>query len=143
MTQELFVVAFDGKDTAVVDYAVRRAGKSDAALHIVHVLEWSPYAFLTPQEIEERHRERTAELARADTEVMQPVLEKAKAAGVSVTGEVRHGSVVSIVCDIAKDKKAEKLFVGRNGDSSLSARIFGSVAIGLAQASPIPIVIVP
>lgn len=143
MTKETFIVAYDGSHDAVVDYAIKRALKADAALHIVHVLEWSPFAFLTPEEIEQRHRARTEELARADREVLQPILAKAKAAGVEVSGEVRFGAVVSILCDIALSKDAEQMFTGRTGDTPLKARMFGSVAIGLAQASPVPIVIVP
>lgn len=143
MTKELFVVAYDGTGTTVVDYAIKRAGKADASLHVVHVLEWSPFAFLTPDEIETRHAKRSAELERADKVVMRPMLDRAKAAGIEATGEVRFGSAVSILCDIAKEKKAEKMFTGRTGDTPLKARVFGSVAIGLAQASPVPIVIVP
>ncbi len=143
MTKEVFVVAYDGNGTTVVDYATKRASKADAALHIVHVLEWSPFSFLTPEEIEQRHARRSEELARADKDVMQPILDRVKAAGVEVSGEVRFGAAVSILCDIAKAKNAEKMFVGRTGDAPLKARVFGSVAIGLAQASPVPIVIVP
>lgn len=143
MTKEIFVVGYDGTDTAVVDYAIKRADKAGASLHIVHVLEWSPFAFLTPEEIERRHAKRNEELERAQKVVMQPMLDRAKAAGIEVSGEVRFGSAVSILCDIAKTKNAEKMFVGRTGDTPLKARVFGSVAVGLAQASPIPIVIVP
>lgn len=143
MAKELFVVAYDGNDTSVVDYAIKRAGKSNAALLIVHVLEWSPFAFLTPEEIETRHARRSEELERANKIVMQPMLDRAKAAGLDATGEVRFGSAVSILCDIAKENNAENMFVGRTGDTPLKARVFGSVAIGLAQASPVPIVIVP
>ncbi len=143
MTKEIFVVGYDGSGTAVVDYAIKCAGKANASLHIVHVLEWSPFAFLTPEEIEQRHAKRSAELERAERSVMQPMLDRAKAAGIEASGEVRFGAAVSILCDIAKSKNAEKMFAGRTGDTPLKARVFGSVAIGLAQASPVPIVIVP
>jgi len=143
MTKELFVVAYDGKGTSVVDYAIKRAGKTDATLLIAHVLEWSPFAFLTAEEIENRHAKRSEELARADKIVMRPMLDRAQAAGIEASGEVRFGAAVSILCDIAKEKNAEKMFAGRTGDTPLKARVFGSVAIGLAQASPVPLVIVP
>lgn len=143
MASEIFIVAYDGSHAAVVDYAIKRADRASAALHIVHVLEWSPFAFLTPDEIEQRHAKRSEELARADKEVLQPMLDRAKASGIEATGEVRFGTAVSILCDIAKQKNAEKMFVGRTGESGLKQRVFGSVAIGLAQASSVPIVIVP
>lgn len=142
-SQEIFLVGYDGDDFRVADYALTRAAKSGACLYVVHVLEWSPFSFLTPEEIEERHRKRTEELDRANRDIMQPVLERMRAGGVIADGEVRYGDVVSILCDIAKKKNAEKLFAGRNGAQGLAARMFGSTAIGLIQASPIPVVIVP
>jgi nucleotide-binding universal stress UspA family protein len=140
---EIFLVAYDGDDFRVADYAAACAVKSGAALHVVHVLEWSPFSFLTPEEIEERHRKRTEELNRANDDVMRPVLERLRETGVKAEGEVRHGEVVSILCDIAKKRNVEKLFAGRNGAQGLAARMFGSTAIGLVQASPVPVVIVP
>ena len=128
MAKDLFVVAYDGSHAAVVDYALKRAGRANAALHIVHVLEWSPYAFLTPEEIEQRHAKRGEELARAEKEVMQPMLDRANAAGIETSSEVRFGSAVSILCDVVKAKNAELLFAGRTGDAALKTRVFGSVA---------------
>ena len=132
-----------GDDTRVADYAAARALKAGARLHLVHVLEWSPFTFMTPEEIEDRHRKRGEELARADKEVMAPILARMKAAGIEATGEVRHGQPVSILCDIAKKITAEMIFAGRNGAGGLTARMFGATAIGLVQASPVPVVIVP
>lgn len=143
MSKETFVVAYDGSHSAVVDYAIKRARAASANLHIVHVLEWSPFAFLTPEEIEQRHAERSKELARAEKELLQPMLDRARAAGLEVSAEAKFGSPVSLLCDIAKQKNAEMMFVGRTGDLPLKERVFGSVAVGLAQASPVPLTIVP
>lgn len=143
MTQDLYVVGYDGNDKQVVDVAVKHAKKAEAAIHIVHVLEWSPYAFLTPEEIEDRHRVREEELARAKTEVMQPVLDAVRTAGLSVTGDVHFGAAVSILRDIANQKNAQLLFVARNSAPTLTSKLFGSVAIGLAQSTTVPLVIVP
>ena len=141
MAQEVFVVAYDGTDRHVVDFAVNRAMKEDARLLIVHVLEWSPYSFLTTEELVERHKTRQQELARANETILKPILEKARQAGATVDGEVRYGHVVDLVCSIAKEKNATMIFVGRS--STLSTRVFGSAASGLAQSAPVPTVIVP
>ena len=45
-----------------MEFAVARAKAQNASLTVAHVLEWSPYTFLTPEEIEERHARRTDEL---------------------------------------------------------------------------------
>lgn len=144
MPQELYVVAYEGDDKSnVLDYAVGQAKKSGAALHILHVLEWSPYSFLTPEELEERHARRNEELGRARSAVIDPALERARAAGVEAEGDIRYGSVVDLVVDTAKEMDAAMIFVGRTGGNALTARIFGSVPLGLAQVAPVPTVIVP
>ncbi|MBR9765247.1 MAG: universal stress protein [Rhodobacteraceae bacterium] len=145
MSQELFVVAYEGDDDSgsLLDYAIARAVKEGAALHIVHVLEWSPYSFLTPQEVEERHARRKEELARAKSAIIDPAVEKVAAAGATATGEIRYGQVVELIVEIATTRAAAMIFVGRSGSNSVAARVFGSVPLGLAQLAPVPTVIVP
>lgn len=142
MVKPVFIVAYGGEDRAVVDLAARHARKEGAKLHLVHVLEWSPYSFLTPQELEERHARRKKELARAQEAVMDPVLSDLRATGVEADGEILYGSTVELVLQVTREQNATLIFVGRS-ESTLGARVFGSVSIGLAQAAPVPTVIVP
>lgn len=141
MAQDVFVVGFDGTDLDPVDFAIERAAKAGAHLLIAHVLEWSPYSFLTTQELSERHKAREQEMTRAREVVLKPMIEKAQAAGVTAAGEVRYGHVADILCAIARDKAATMIFVGRS--SSLSQRVFGSATSGVVQCASVPVVIVP
>jgi nucleotide-binding universal stress UspA family protein len=141
MSRSTFIVAYDGTDQPVVETAVRFAKAQGAHIHLVHVLEWSPYTFLTPEELAERHKLRQSELSRAQTAVLDPVLADIRKQGVSADAEVRYGHTVDLVASIAGQMKAELVFVGRS--NTLSDRVFGSVASGLAQSSPVPVVIVP
>ncbi len=141
MAQEVFVVAYDGTDSHPVDFAIDRAAREDARLLIVHVLEWSPYSFLTPEELAERHKLRQQELARAEVSIMNPILEKARGAGATADGELRYGNIVDSLCSLTKEKGASMIFVGRS--SSLSTRLFGSVASGVVQCATVPTVVVP
>ncbi len=144
MSQESYVVAYEGEDRSVLDFAIERARRNSASLHLVHILEWSPYSFLTPQELAERHKQRNQEMARAETAIMNPAVAHAKAEGVAnVTSELRYGSVADLLADIAKQRNATFIFVGRSGGGSIAARVFGSVPIALAQISTVPVVIVP
>lgn len=144
MPEEIYVVAYECDDRPhVLDYATAQAARSGAKLHVVHVLEWSPYSFMTPQEIEERHARRQAELKRAQEMIIEPALKRAQAAGVEADGEIRHGSVVEILTETADRVGASMIFVGRAGGNALGARIFGSVPIGVAQIASVPTVIVP
>lgn len=141
MAQEIFVVGFDGTDQHPVDFAVDRAAKCNAQLLIVHVLEWSPYSFLTTQELVERHKSREQELARAEQAIVKPILEKARSAGITADCELRYGHVSDILCSIAREKGAAMIFVGRS--SRLSQRVFGSETSGVIQCAAVPVVIVP
>lgn len=144
MTQDVFVVAYEGDDDSenVLAYAIERAQKAGARLHIMHVLEWSPYKFLTPTELEERHARRQEEMARAQSAIIDPAVERAKATGVEAQGQMTYGNVVELVCKAAEDTGASQIFVGRAG-GGLGNRVFGSVTIGLAETAPVPVVIVP
>ncbi len=141
MAQDVFVVAYDGTDQHPVDFAVDRAAKESARLLIVHILEWSPYSFLTNEELAHRHQQRQEELARVEETIMKPILEKVRLSGITADQEVRYGDVVDLLCASAKEANAAMIFVGRS--SSLSARVLGSVASGVVQCATIPTVIVP
>ena len=118
--------------------------KAEGAERVVaHVLEWSPYSFLTPEELEERHKRRKEELNRAESALLGPVMDELSKSGVSATSALRYGQVAETLCAIIKDTGASQVVIGRTGHSSLSSRLFGSVAASLAQASPVPVTIVP
>lgn len=140
-----YVVGYDGSDSSkrAVDFALNRAKASGASLVVAHVLEWSPYSFLTPEELEERHKRRGEELARAESAVMQPLVASIAGSGVDVETVIKYGHIVDTLCAIAKDNDAAQIFLGRQGQSGISARIFGSVAGSLVQTTPVPCTIVP
>lgn len=140
-----FVVGYDGSAASrrALDFAVDRAVAQGGSIVIAHVLEWSPYSFLTPNEVEERHARRKEELARAESQLMDPIVEEYSGKGAEVEGTIKYGKIVDVLCDIASDSGATQVFVGRDGESSLSSRVFGSVASSLAQSAPVPCTIVP
>ncbi len=140
-----YIVAFDGSPAAqrAVDYAVERSKTSGASILIAHVLEWSPYSFLTQEELAERHMRRTEELDRAKSAIVEPVVAALKAKGVAVTSDMRYGNVPDTLVAIAQECSAAQIIIGRTGQSTMVARLFGSVAGTLAQMSPVPVTIVP
>jgi len=140
-----FVVAYDGSAAArrAVDHAVDRARHSAASIVIAHVLEWSPYSFLTPEELEERHKRRREELERASVAVVQPIVDQLAESKIEVTSEIRYGHVAETLIAIAKETGASQIVIGRTGHSTMVSRLFGSVAGSLAQNSPLPVTIVP
>jgi nucleotide-binding universal stress UspA family protein len=141
---DLLVVGYDGTASAkrAVQLASSQVKAGGGAIHLVHVLEWSPYSFLTPEELSERHKRREEEVNRAKA-IVQPVVDDLKAKGINVTSEVRHGHAGELLCEIAEDKRARQIFIGRVGSTSIAARLMGSLALTLVQASPVPVTVVP
>lgn len=140
-----YVVACDGSDASnrALDLAVGLAESNGASLLVAHVLEWSPYSFLTPQEIEERHKRRGEELTRAREALLDPILETIKKKNIEAEAVIKYGHVAETLADICKSSNATQLFIGRTGESTLAARVFGSVAGTLAQITTVPCTIVP
>lgn len=141
---DTFVVGYDGSESSkrAVTFAAARAKPAGAHLHLVQVLEWSPYSFHTPEELAERHMRREQELDRA-TAILRPAIDELTKAGHTVTSEARHGHVGDLMCEIAKDKDAAQIIIGKTGGTGIASRLLGSLAITLVQASPVPVTVVP
>jgi len=141
---DIFVVGYDGSEGSdrAVAFAVARAKAGGAELRIVHILEWSPYSFLTPDELEARHLRRQQELDRAQMKV-DPIVESVRAQGVEASAVVHYGHVAESLCKIAEEVGAAQIFIGRTGHSKLEARLFGSVPGALMQSAPVPVTVVP
>ena len=140
-----FVVGYDGSEPArrALEFAAARAQAQGGKIVLAHVLEWSPYSFLTPTELEERHKRRREEMARAEEAVLAPVVAELTDRGVPVESVIRYGNIAEILGKIASETGAVQIIVGREGHSALEARIFGSVAGTLVQTAPVPCTIVP
>lgn len=142
---EKIVVGFDGSESArrALTFAADRASAIGATLVIAHVLEWSPYSFLTPSELEERHKRRSEELARAESALIAPVVTSLEGSGITIQTELKYGHIAETLCAIAAAHKAAQIVIGRTGHSNMASRLFGSVAGTLAQVAPAPVTIVP
>lgn len=139
------VVGFDGSPASqrALDFAITRAKAQGDSIVIAHVLEWSPYSFLTPEELAERHKRRKNELERAEKAILAPMAARVEEQGVPVRTALKYGHIAETLVQIAKTEDAALIMIGRMGHSGLSSRIFGSVAGTLAQVAPVPVTIVP
>jgi nucleotide-binding universal stress UspA family protein len=142
---DTMLVGIDGSEggTRAARFAAELAKKSNARLIVAYVIEWSPYTFNTAQENEVRHKRREEEIARAESDMLQPVVEELKKAGVDAEGVVRHGHAVEVLSQVAKERGASQIIIGRRGLSKLKALLFGSVASSLVQVSPVPVTVIP
>jgi nucleotide-binding universal stress UspA family protein len=142
---EKYIVGYDGSASArrALEFALAAAKGSGAEVIVAYVLEWSPYSFLTPDELEERHKRRGEELERARSAVIDPVLEATADSGVKTDAVIKYGHVAETLCKIAEESEATQLFIGRTGEGGIVERVFGSVAGSLAQIAPVPCTLVP
>lgn len=142
-----YIVGVDGSEASIraAHYALAEAAQSGASLKIIHVLEWSPYSFLTHEELEERHAQRTKELERAQSVIIDPIINELKATeeSVKVTGSACYGQVAKELSQYCEGAEAEKIFIGRSGNNTLKNRLFGSVPSALLQSATVPMTIVP
>lgn len=141
---DTYVVGVDGSDNSrrAALVARSRAEASGARLVVVFVIEWSPYTFNTHEENEARHREKTNEIERAQSKVMDPLLEELSAgSAIEIEAVVRHGHEARVLIDIVGETGASELFISRVGRSD--SLVFGSVASHLLQTSPVPVTVVP
>jgi nucleotide-binding universal stress UspA family protein len=127
--------------TRAVDYAVQEARESGAALKLVYVINWSKYSFTTNEDNAMRHAERQKEVDSAQTQVVDPMMERTE--GVKATSEIHFGKPSEVLADLAKMEGHDLVFVARTGDSNLREAIFGSTASRLVQHANVPVVVVP
>ncbi|WP_432477383.1 universal stress protein [Nocardioides sp. GXQ0305] len=139
------LVGVDGSDasTRAVEFASTRAEQLGLSLCVVHVIPWSPYSFNTPGENERRHQAKEQEIRAATEQLLDPMVELGSSHGVATEGVVRHGDPVDLVIDIAEEKGAVQIVVGRTGDSRMRQAVFGSIPGHLVQAAPVPVTVVP
>jgi len=142
---EIFVVAMDGSSGCqrALDLALMMAKSSGQHVVLAHVIEWSAFSFHTPEELAERHKRREEELERAHEAILGPAMARAASEGVEAEAVVLHGHPAETLSDLATERRASNIFIGRKGQSRVGNLLFGSVAGSLVQASPIAVTVVP
>jgi nucleotide-binding universal stress UspA family protein len=126
-----------------LEYGAQRAEEYKIQLIVAHVIDWSPFSFNTPQENEERHMRREAELDRAHQEVIDPEVSKLRERGIYARGVIRHGHPAETLNALAEEMGATNIIIGKTGSSRIKTQLFGSVANTLVQISGIPVTVVP
>ncbi len=142
----ILLVGIDGSKAShrAAEFAVARAKLIDGArIVLVCVIEWSPFTIYTHEELEARHRERDAEIERARTQVLDPLIGSLRSDGLELETVVRHGHASRVLIDVSQELGACQIFVGRLGQTTLLERLFGSTVTNLVQVSPVPVTVVP
>ena len=139
------LVALDGSDGSkrALSAAVAHAKLASSDLVLAYVIDWSPYSFHTPQELEERHQRRESEIQRANDSILTPEIAALKADGLNVETVVHHGKIAETLLELGKQHGTSQIYIGRRGESRMHTMIFGSVSAALVQTSSVPVTVVP
>lgn len=142
---QVYLVGIDCSECSgrALDHAAEEAAAHGARLVIAHVIEWSPYSFNTNEENAERHKRREAELERAHSEIVDPLVAGLRERGIDAEGAIRHGHIAKTLNRLAEESGATAIIVGRHGESGLVSQMFGSVPGTLVQISERPVTVVP
>ena len=139
-----FLVGIDGSEGAAraAEFAAQRARAESGKLILAHVVDWSPYELMSPQDLASRSVDSKTESDEARTAMLEPVAAKL-GADVNVELVVRHGHPAETMAELATELGATQVFVGRRGRSRLKTMLFGSVSGSLVQACSVPLTVVP
>lgn len=140
-----YFVGLDGSEPAkrAARYAAEQASHAGGKLVLVHVIEWSGYQFMGPEEVAERSKMHDEEINAAIQSVIKPIIEELSVVSHDIDTVVRHGHAASTLIELAGELGASHIFLGRRGESRIKALLFGSTAHAVAQVSTVPVTIVP
>lgn len=141
------LVATDGSDGGdrAVDYAARMAKAYGADLLIVNVIG----GYGLPDKLflsvtEGQHAWLDELLTSLSAETLTKARDRARRAGASaIQLESRKGDVAQTIIEIANDKAADTIVVGKRGEGRAAGLLLGSVSQKLAGLASLPLIIVP
>jgi nucleotide-binding universal stress UspA family protein len=141
------LVATDGSEVAdrAIDYAAHRAKTDGAELVIVNVVggyglpEKVLLSFANDQSIVLKEL-----LESESAQTLTAARDRAHKAGVgTILLESRIGEVAQTIIEVAREKKAGAIIVGKRGSGRVAGALLGSVSQKLVVLSPLPLTVVP
>lgn len=141
------LVATDGSEGAdrAIDYAAGRAKDDGAELLIANIVG----GFGLPNKVlmafaNDRSVLLKELLESQSAEILAAARERAHKAGAgAILLESRTGEVAHTIIDIAQEKQADAIVVGKRGAGRVAGALLGSVSQKLVILSPLPLTIVP
>jgi nucleotide-binding universal stress UspA family protein len=141
------LVATDGSEDAdrALDYAANLAKKVGCELVIANIIG----GYGLPSEVfvrvtEGQHAWLNELLASISAQTLTKARDRARGLGVgTVLLESRSGAVAKTIVEIAHDKKADAIVVGKRGANRVETFLLGSVSQKLVSLAPVPVIVVP
>lgn len=141
------LVATDGSEGAnrAVDYAAQWATRENLGLLIVNVMGGyglPEKAFRSLTDAQTAWFEEI--LTSLSAEILKDARERVWSSGAKSTElESRAGEVSPTLIEIARERKAQAIVVGKRGTGRITGLLLGSVSQALVSLAPLPVVVVP
>jgi len=136
------LIAVDDSDpaTAAVDFGIELAAREGGSVVFLHAI---PTADLGDKSREYGYDPRPIldEFRAAAQPALDKALAAAKARGVAADSSMVEGDPVDEILNAAQAQKADAIAIGTHGRRGLQRLFVGSVAEGVVQRSPIPVVV--
>lgn len=141
---EVIVVGVDGSEAGAraAHFAAQHV-REDGQVVVVSVVPWSPYTIQTAEENERRSVTKQRETDAARAGIVDPLLVELADKGLFAEGLVRHGHPAEVLCEVATERTASHIVVGRRGQSRVRSLLFGSTPGNLIQIATVPVTVVP
>jgi nucleotide-binding universal stress UspA family protein len=139
------LVATDGSEGAdhAVDYAARWAKNVGAELLIVNVIGSLPDKLLRSF-THAQHAWLDELLESLSAETLAKATQRARSLGVgAIQLESRTGEVAQTIIEVAQEKGADAIVVGRRGAGRVGGLVLGSVSQKLVSLAPLPVAVIP
>jgi nucleotide-binding universal stress UspA family protein len=141
------LVATDGSKGAdrAIDYAARQAKADGAKLIIANVIGGYGLPDKVVRAFTRANQAWLEEVLESHSgEILSRASKRAhKAGAVAVELLSRRGEVGQTVIDIASERQAEAIVVGKRGAGAISKALLGSASQKLVSLSPLPVTVVP
>jgi nucleotide-binding universal stress UspA family protein len=141
------LVATDGSDGAdrAVEYAAHLAKNEGDELLIVHVIG----GYGLPDNVFRQftHAQQAwlqEQLESVSKKILNAARDRARGIGVAtILLESRTGDVAQTIVEIAQEKNAENIVVGKRGVGRIAGLLLGSVSQKIVSLAPRPVTVVP
>ena len=139
------VVGYDGSPPAsrALDAAVRLLQGRTGRIEVVYVAHLSSLVMLSPGAIAEMEKD----FDEIEQELRAQAAEQLRASGAAWEFERRQGIIadelIATAAAIRDDHPSENVAITIGSSSHATHRVVGSVAVGLARHSPVPLIVVP
>lgn len=143
--KEKILIAIDSSDSSskVLAYGINLAGKLDAEVKVVHVIEpYSKRSTILNQLNPAMVKQTNGLYELAGQELMEAAKKQTAAAKVPVHYETLVGNAAQQILTAAKKSEASMILIGSRGMNAVAEFILGSVSSKVAMYAEIPVLIV-